>query len=132
MPSTKLQFIATRTARTTLLACAIGLGAACGGGGSSSGPAPAPVPAPAPGPGPSPAPMPPPSADEASRFLMQSTFGPGETDIARVQSLGYTGWIDEQFALPQTLHLPYVQANYNVLLFGANFALVNGLTLGPG
>lgn len=124
MPSTKLQFIATRTARTTLLACAIGLGAACGGGGSSSGPAPAPVPAPAPGPGPSPAPMPPPSADEASRFLMQSTFGPSETDIARVQSLGYTGWIDEQFALPQTLHLPYVQANYNVLLFGANFAFV--------
>jgi uncharacterized protein (DUF1800 family) len=66
----------------------------------------------------------PPTADEAARFLMQSSFGPTETEIARVQALGYTGWIDEQFALPQSLHLPYVQANYNVLLFGANFAFV--------
>ena len=124
MPSTKLPFIATRTARTTLLACAIGLGAACGGGGSSSGPAPAPVPAPAPSPGPSPAPLPPPSADEASRFLMQSTFGPSETEIARVQSLGFSGWIDEQFSFVPSKHLPYVQANYSLLLFGGNFAFM--------
>ena len=124
MPSTKLPFIATRTARTTLLACAIGLGAACGGGGSSSGPAPVPVPAPAPSPGPSPAPMPPPSADEAARFLMQSSFGPSETDIARVQTLGYSGWIDEQFSIAATKHLPYVQANYSLLLFGGNFAFM--------
>jgi uncharacterized protein (DUF1800 family) len=124
MPSTKLPFIATRTARTTLLVCAIGLGAACGGGGTSSGPAPAPVPAPAPSPGPSPAPMPPPSSDEAARFLMQSSFGPSETDIARVQTLGYSGWIDEQFSIAATKHLPYVQANYSLLLFGGNFAFM--------
>jgi len=62
--------------------------------------------------------------DEAARFLMQASFGPTDSDIARVQSVGYAGWVDEQFALPQTLHLPYVQANYNALLFGANFAFV--------
>ncbi len=53
-----------------------------------------------------------PTADEAARFLTQATFGPTDTDIARVQAIGYSGWIDEQFALPPTPHLPYVQANY--------------------
>ncbi len=70
-------------------------------GGSS--PAPAPTPAP-PGAGP--------TADEAARFLTQATFGPTDTDIARVQSIGYSAWIDEQFAMPATAHLPYVQANF--------------------
>jgi uncharacterized protein (DUF1800 family) len=123
MPSTKLPFIATRTARTTLLACAIGLGAACGGGGSTSGPAPTPVPAPAPAPAPSPAPVQP-TADEAARFLMQASFGPTDTDIARVQTLGYSSWIDEQFSSIPSKHLPYVQANYSQLLFGGNFAFM--------
>ena len=68
--------------------------------------------------------MPPPSADEAARFLMQATFGPSETEIARVQSLGYSGWIDEQFAAIPGKHLPYVQANYSLLLFGGNFAFM--------
>ena len=68
--------------------------------------------------------MPPPSADEAARFLMQSSFGPSETDIARVQTLGYSGWIDEQFSIAATKHLPYVQANYSLLLFGGNFAFM--------
>ena len=68
--------------------------------------------------------MPPPSADEAARFLMQATFGPSETEIARVQSLGYSGWIDEQFATIPSKHLPYVQANYSLLLFGGNFAFM--------
>ncbi|MGE5712860.1 MAG: DUF1800 domain-containing protein, partial [Betaproteobacteria bacterium] len=114
----------TRSARSALLACSLAAGlAACGGGGSSSSTPPAPAPAPAPAPTPAP-PAVPPTADEAARFLMQASFGPTDTDIARVQSLGYSGWIDEQFALTPTLHLPYVQANYNPLLFGANFAFV--------
>jgi uncharacterized protein (DUF1800 family) len=112
----------TNAARTALLGCAIALSAACGGGSSSSAPSPAPTPAPSPVPI-SP-PGAPPTADEAARFLMQASFGPTDADIARVQSLGYAGWIDEQFALPQTLHLPYVQANTNLLLFGGNFAFM--------
>lgn len=84
---------------------------ACGGG---SSPAPAPAPAPAP-------PSAGLTADEAARFLTQASFGPTESDIAKVQSIGYSAWIDEQFAMPATSHLPYVQANYDPLLFGGNF-----------
>jgi uncharacterized protein (DUF1800 family) len=37
---------------------------------------------------------------EASRFLAQASLGASRAQIARVQSLGYAGWLDEQFALP--------------------------------
>ena len=74
---------------------------ACGSGGSSPSPAPAPAP-----------PSAGPSADEAARFLTQATFGPTDSDIARVQAIGYSAWLDEQFALPAVPHLPYVQANF--------------------
>lgn len=37
---------------------------------------------------------------EAWRFLNHATFGPTEADIARVTTLGYEGWIDEQFSRP--------------------------------
>ena len=40
----------------------------------------------------------------ASRLLDQATFGPTSDSIAHTQSLGVTGWINEQFALgPTTL-----------------------------
>jgi uncharacterized protein (DUF1800 family) len=108
----------TRSARGTLLSCSLTLVlGACGGGGSSPSAPPAPAPTPAP-------PATGPTADEAARFLMQASFGPTEADIARVQALGYSGWIDEQVALARTTHLPYVQANYNGLLFGGNFAFM--------
>ncbi len=107
------------TTRAALLACAVAVGvSACGSGSSSGGGTPAPAPLP---------PAPPagsPTADDAARFLMQASFGPTDADIARVQSLGYSGWIDEQFALPQAQHLTYVKANYNVLLFGGNFVFM--------
>jgi uncharacterized protein (DUF1800 family) len=61
---------------------------ACGGGGS--GPA---------DPGP-PVVRSRPTAVEASRFLAQASMGSTREQIAMVQSLGYDGWIDEQFALP--------------------------------
>lgn len=51
------------------------------------------------------------NAGAASRFLIQATFGPSPGDIATVQSLGYTGWIDNQFSLPATRHLPLILAN---------------------
>ncbi|MFY9514265.1 MAG: DUF1800 domain-containing protein, partial [Rubrivivax sp.] len=44
------------------------------------------------------------SRDEAARFLTQATYGPTETDIARVTAVGYAAWIDEQLALPTASH----------------------------
>ena len=47
----------------------------------------------------------------AARFLIQATFGPSSNDVASVQSLGYQGWINNQFSLPASHHLPMVLAN---------------------
>ncbi len=68
--------------------------AACGGGGGSGGSGETPAPAPA-----APASLPPTDA-EAARFLVQASMGADRPQIARVQALGYAGWLDEQFALP--------------------------------
>ncbi len=43
------------------------------------------------------------SATDASRFLAQASMGADRTEIASVQKLGYAGWIDAQFAMPQSL-----------------------------
>ena len=51
------------------------------------------------------------SSNAAARFLIQAAFGPNANDIASVQSLGYDGWINNQFALPATHHLTNVLAN---------------------
>jgi hypothetical protein len=50
------------------------------------------------------------NASAASRFLIQTTFGPSPSDVANVQSMGYTNWIDNQIALPATHHLPLLYA----------------------
>ncbi len=47
----------------------------------------------------------------ASRFLIQSTFGPSPTEVTNVQSMGYSGWLSNQFGLPATHHLPLILAN---------------------
>ncbi|HZM06656.1 MAG TPA: DUF1800 family protein, partial [Candidatus Saccharimonadales bacterium] len=52
-------------------------------------------------------------ASAAARFLTQATFGASSNDIATVQALGYSGWINNQLVLPATHHLPYVLANPN-------------------
>jgi uncharacterized protein (DUF1800 family) len=44
------------------------------------------------------------SRAEAYRFLTQATFGATEAEIDRVMALGYSGWIDDQFAKPQASH----------------------------
>ena len=46
------------------------------------------------------------NASAAARFLIQATFGPSPGEVACVQSLGYANWIDNQFSLPATRHLP--------------------------
>jgi hypothetical protein len=53
------------------------------------------------------------SAGAAARFLIQSTFGPNAAEIASVQSLGYEGWINDQFSLPVSRHLTNVLAKPN-------------------
>jgi len=47
----------------------------------------------------------------AVRFLNQATFGATSNDLALVQSLGYAGWIVNQFSLPVTKALPNVVAH---------------------
>lgn len=49
------------------------------------------------------------SAAAARRFLEQAAFGPTSADAANVQSLGFQGWLNQQFAMPQV-------SNYNSLL----------------
>jgi len=39
---------------------------------------------------------------DAWRFLTQATFGPDEVNIDRVMTIGYSAWIDEQFATQPT------------------------------
>ncbi|PXW97963.1 putative xylan-binding protein with Ca-dependent carbohydrate-binding module [Sphaerotilus hippei] len=52
---------------------------------------------------------------EASRFLMQATFGPTPGDIDTVLAKGQSGWIDAQLALPVTDHyVPYVDLSYSL------------------
>jgi len=63
-----------------------------------------------PPPAPPPLPAGPPSAADASRFLMQATFGPTPEAIAAVQSQGYDAWITAQFAQPLVSHLAYLDA----------------------
>jgi uncharacterized protein (DUF1800 family) len=46
---------------------------------------------------------------DASRFLMQATFGGSEADINHLSAIGYNAWLAEQFAIPNTLHEPYAE-----------------------
>ena len=55
------------------------------------------------------------SAQVASRFLGQATFGPRMADIDAVISTGLDAWLNSQFSAPQTLHLPPVTAYINTL-----------------
>ncbi len=60
---------------------------------------------------------------EASRFLQQATYGATAAEIARVASLGYGPWIDDQIARPTTLHLQVHQSIMGEL--GPHFANQN-------
>lgn len=44
-----------------------------------------------------------PSSEEASRFLVQATFGPNEVSILDVQTKGLARWLDDQRGLPEVL-----------------------------
>jgi len=51
-----------------------------------------------------------PSPEEATRFLIQSTFGATQEDIQEVRQLGFAGWIDRQLTMPASRQRPYIQA----------------------
>ncbi len=48
------------------------------------------------------------SSAAARRFLEQAAFGPTPSDAANVQTLGFQGWLTQQFNLPQV-------SNYNTI-----------------
>ncbi len=47
---------------------------------------------------------------EAARFLTQATFGPSDYDTDLLMKLGYSAWLDRQFALPATSHRAWWEA----------------------
>jgi uncharacterized protein (DUF1800 family) len=55
------------------------------------------------------------SQEAASRFLAQATFGATEAEIARVERLGYTGWINDQFRKYPNPHLNHFAARSSLL-----------------
>jgi len=48
------------------------------------------------------------TADAARRFLEQAAFGPTPSDAANVQTLGFQGWLNQQFNMAQV-------SNYNTI-----------------
>jgi uncharacterized protein (TIGR03437 family) len=52
----------------------------------------------------------PPTARAAARFLTQATFGPKAAEIIALQTQGYDGWLNDQFARPISNHLAYIDA----------------------
>lgn len=57
-----------------------------------------------------------PSREEASRFLMQASFGPTKDEIDKVTAIGLTGWMDEQMAMSPSL------SRQTMWLNGANYS----------
>jgi uncharacterized protein (DUF1800 family) len=85
----------------TVLTAAALLGA-CGGGGVGSGSGDVQPQTPPTGAAP--------TSAEASRFLAQAGFGATDAQIERVKTLGYAGWLDEQFSAERT------QSHYDWML----------------
>ena len=112
------QATAATAATATAAAAAIAAAAlaACGGGGSDTSPAPGSGTGTPPPPPPPPVP---PTGVEASRFLAQASMGASKTQIARVQAIGYSAWIDEQIATAPS------QTRWDALVAGGFDAAAN-------
>ena len=57
----------------------------------------------------------------ASRFLEQSSFGPTAATILRVQQLGFSAYIDEQFNLPSSAYGPLLDGERNLAVLQERF-----------
>ncbi|OFI33600.1 hypothetical protein BFC17_03030 [Alteromonas lipolytica] len=53
-----------------------------------------------------------PTPAEASRFLLQTSFGPTPESIEAVSEAGYSQWIEQQFQLPVAEHLPLLNSTF--------------------
>ncbi len=51
---------------------------------------------------------------EAARLLAQASFGATPMETDRAAALGYSGWIDEQFTRPQTLHRTWMEQRLTI------------------
>ena len=78
---------------------------------------------------PDPPPLPPGALDpgtmtgnEAARFLIQSTYGPTEAEIANAIQFGVNGWLDDQMTRPPTQMKPILDAR---VAAGQTLAAVN-------
>ncbi len=49
-----------------------------------------------------------PTPEEASRFLMQATFGPKESEIVALDASSLEAWFNAQYAMPRQSHYDYV------------------------
>ena len=58
-----------------------------------------------------------PTPEEASRFLMQATFGPTEAEIVALDASSMDAWLTSQFAMPRQSHYDYV---WNLRTQGVN------------
>jgi uncharacterized protein (DUF1800 family) len=74
--------------------------AACGGGGSNTADSPTPAATPPPA-------SPSVDATDAARLLEQATFGVTASDVAHVQSVGISAYINQQMAYPPTQYTGY-------------------------
>lgn len=87
---------AVTTSSAALAACGGGSGSGGGGFGGSGSTTPPP-------------PVVHPTATEASRFLIQASFGPTDADIAAVAASTFADWIDAQTAMsPSSSHLTWL------------------------
>ena len=95
MKKTKNGTVASLVLLAVLAGCGGGSGSGSSDGGDGSTPVQAEKPA---------------SRAEAARFLTQATFGPTDAAIDRVMAIGYSAWIDEQFAKPASTNRPLWEA----------------------
>lgn len=53
-----------------------------------------------------------PTAQDAAQFLTQGTFGPTSSEISALVQKGYNTWLNEQVALPASLHRTATMADF--------------------
>ena len=95
---------------TALAAGSTALEACGGGGGGSSGGSSG-------GTGSTPPPVIRPTSAEASRFLIQASFGANDADIASITATSYAEWIDAQLGMaPSSSHLTWLDTRLPQLL----------------
>ncbi len=72
------------------------------------------------------------SSADASRFLVQATFGPIASDIKDLTKKSYATWIADQMALPATPHRAYTMDDFSTYNIGGQGVQLNGLYPYPG